>query len=97
MAYTRLPTEEELAGTGCAVSDYEEEAEVWPENWDAWTLFRRMNTQWDSAFKGTTGLKYEVLFKFLDRLGLEESDWWAMFDDLQILEAAALDEIHKNH
>lgn len=95
MLYARLPTEEEAAKAGLTASDYEEETEVWPENWPAVQLLLQMSTQWKSGFSGRTGLDYQPLFLLMDRHGLEGDDWWSMFADLQAMEAAALAAMHK--
>lgn len=88
--YARLPTEKELDGTGLSVSDYEEEAEVWPENWATFRLFSMMQSQWDAGFNGPVGMKYQVLFEIMDRQGMTGDSWWEVFDDIRDMEAAAL-------
>lgn len=84
-----------MAGTGFTQADYEETAEVWPENWPAFSLFSMMETQWDTVMGGRTGMKYPVLFDLMDRNGLTGDDWWEMFADIQHMEAAALKEMNK--
>jgi hypothetical protein len=93
--YARLPSEKELAGTGFTQADYEETAEVWPENWPAFVIFSTMQSQWDVGMGGPAGLKYQVLFEIMDRKGLANDDWWEMFADIQSMEAAALKEMNK--
>ena len=85
-----MPTEEEIAASGFSREDYEEEVDVWPENWHAVDLFRRFNTQWRIGMKGPTGLVYEAVFALLDRKGYAEAEWWQMFNDIQVMEVAAL-------
>jgi hypothetical protein len=94
--YARLPTDKELAGTELTVADYEEEAEVWPENWPAFRLFLLMQTQWDVGMAGRTGLKYQVLFDLMDRQQLSGDEWQEMFDDIRELETAALNAMHED-
>ena len=91
MLYTRLPTEKELAGTGYTPADYQEEVEVWPENWPAVDLFCAMRGQWREGLSGPRGLDYGVLFQLLDRKGYTGDAWWAMFDDIVVMQSAALD------
>jgi hypothetical protein len=70
---------------------------VWPENWPAWVLFNRMSTQWRSQGMGAgpvVGLDYNVLLRFLDRMGLSDQDYDQMLGDISVLEDAALTEIH---
>jgi hypothetical protein len=70
--------------------------EVWPENWDAWLLFARMQTQWAVGFSGRTGLRYEALYPLLDRLRLHQDEWEDLFDDVRHMEVAALTQMSKN-
>lgn len=44
---------------------------------------------------GRTGLDYMVLFRFLDDIGLAGEDREQMMSDIQTLEIAALNEMHK--
>lgn len=95
MFYARLPTPQEAASAGFTVADYEEEAEVWPENWPAWHLFTLMQSQWESGFSGPTGLKYSVLFEFMDRKGIDDCNWWQMLDDIRAMEDAAINAMRE--
>lgn len=72
-----------------------EAVDVWPENWPAFTVFTRLQTQWRHGMNGQTGLDYSALFSFLDRMDLEKQEREEIFSDVQILEMAALNEIHK--
>lgn len=89
--YTRPPTEQELANTGLTPADYDEEVQVWPENWPVQRLFSLMSSQWDRDINGRAGLKYQVLFELLDRKGLTGDEFWETFDDIRAMEAAAMD------
>lgn len=44
---------------------------------------------------GKTCLKNLVLFELMDRLGLEGDEWWETFGDIQAMESAALEAMHK--
>lgn len=88
--YARMPSEAELEQSGFLAEDYEEEAEVWPENWQVFRLFSMMQSQWDVGMNGPAGLKYQVLFDLMDRLRLDGDEWWGAFDDIRAMEAAAL-------
>jgi hypothetical protein len=68
--------------------------EVWPELWPAWVLFNRMSTQWRVGMGGVSGLDYNVLFRFLDRMRLSDSDYDQMLADISVLEDTALSELH---
>lgn len=79
-----------------------EEVEVWPENWKAWTLFCRVLTQWRvasggfSSAGGPTGLDYGAVYPLLDRMADDKQEWMEMFEDLQVMESAALQQIRDN-
>ncbi len=88
--YARPPTESELRASGLTIEDYDEEFEVWPENWGAYLLFRQLGTQWRVGMNGPTGLVYEAVFALLDRKGYEDGEWWQKFADIQVMESAAL-------
>ncbi len=67
--------------------------EVWPENWDAVQMWCRVQTQWRASAGGVIGLDYSVL-EWLLRL-YEVKDQRALLEDLQIMEGAALAEMHR--
>lgn len=69
---------------------------MFPENWRAFQLFARVQTQWNMAMGGPTGLRYEALYPLLDREAKDGEDWQQLFDDLQVLEGAALTQISDN-
>ncbi|WP_235511572.1 DUF1799 domain-containing protein [Acidovorax sp. Root568] len=79
-----------------AAISQEVEIEVWPENWPAFDLFQRLRTQWFVGFGGPTGLRYEAVYPSLDRMGLSTTEWGLMFADLQVMEAAALEQFSEN-
>lgn len=66
------------------------DVEVWPENWQAFSLFCRVGTQWTSGMGGATGLRYEALYPLLDRAAEDPEHWDDLLEDIRILEAAAL-------
>ncbi|MEN6538691.1 MAG: DUF1799 domain-containing protein [Mizugakiibacter sp.] len=90
MFYARLPSAQEAAAAGFELADYEEEAEIWPENWPAFALFSSLQTQWKVGMAGPTGLDYATLFLLLDRHQLVGDEWWQMFGDIRLCEATAL-------
>lgn len=65
--------------------------EVWPENWQAFTLFASLQTQWRVSFSGPTGLDYAAVYPLIDRLTSDPEEWIAHFDDVRELERAALE------
>lgn len=73
-----------------------QDVEVWPENWEAWTLFMRVATQWRYGFSGPTGLDYAAVYPLIDRMHLDPEDWDRMLADLQVIELAAREQIQEN-
>ena len=67
--------------------------EVWPDNWPAVEMFLRCQTQWRTTSAGVCGFDY-VALEWLFRL-YEVEDQQAVFQDLQIMEAAALKILNK--
>jgi len=49
-----------------------------------------MQSQWDVGVNGPTGLKYQVLFSIIDRFGIDGDEWWHVFDEIRLMESAAL-------
>lgn len=94
--YWRRPTAEELAGTGLKPEHYvEPEVEVWEENWPAIQLFMRYRTQWRMGMGGPVGLDYAVILHDLGRRGLSQSEHDDLMGKLQVIEDAALSQIHR--
>ena len=73
-----------------------DEFEVWEENWEAVTMFLRMQTQWTISMAGYVGLRYDVLLGsggLFDLYNVE--DRCDVLERLQVLEATALSELRK--
>lgn len=64
--------------------------EVWPENWPAFDLFGRMATQWRIGMNGPSGLDYNVLLRFLDRMRLDPEEYDRLLEDVAVMERQAL-------
>lgn len=79
-----------------AAHQAEQCVEVWPENWRVFVLFSRLQTQWSGGMGGATGLRYEAVYPLLDREARGDEDWQQLFDDLQVLEGAALKQMSDN-
>ncbi len=80
--------------------DADQEAEtvvpVWPENRQSVHVFMRLRTQWRVGMAGATGLDYAALTPELWRLTkTRPRDRRRVFDDLQVLEVAALNEMNR--
>jgi hypothetical protein len=93
-AGSRGPSDEELARYGLTrddVEDAEEIIDLWPENMQAFGLFDRLGTQWRVGMSGATGLDYTAVQAVMVLTGVKRSDQPALFDDIRVLERAALD------
>lgn len=54
-----------------------------------------MGTQWNVAsMGGRTGLHYPSLYPLLDRAATTPQEWQSLFDDVQVMERAALAAMH---
>jgi hypothetical protein len=81
---------------GFSPEDYETDpVELWPENQPAFDLFCSVQTQWRVGMSGATGLDYVPLFHLMERLELSKEAWQQMFDDVRVIESAALAEMNK--
>lgn len=45
---------------------------------------------------GPVGLDYCAAYPLMDRMGLESAEWDDLFDDLRVMERAALTQINQN-
>lgn len=45
---------------------------------------------------GATGLRYEAAYPLIDRAAKTEEEWGEMFEDLRVLEMAALKQMSEN-
>ncbi len=86
-----------MEASGFAPEDYEPDpVDVWPENWDAVSLFADLQTQWRVAgMGGFIGLDYNVLFRKLDRMNLETEEYNQREDDIRVMEFEALSVMSK--
>lgn len=90
--YTKGPTEEEAAAFGLTL----EEAggglvEVWPDNLSAVNVFIAMSSQWRTGMSGATGLDYSALPEVWRRTKTPIAERDEIFDQLRVLEDAALE------
>lgn len=84
-----------MAVAGLTPEDVATSIEVWPENFRALELFRGLKTQWRAGMGGPTGLDYYVAYHRMDRMGLTSAEYEQLDQDLQIMEAAALQVMHE--
>ena len=92
--YESPPTEAEMAAAGLTAEDFAGEGvELWPENEQAYFLFNALRTQWRMGMRGPTGLDHNVLFRRLDRMGLDIDEYDQLDADIRVMEAEALEVI----
>ncbi len=89
--FARPPSKQELELWCLTEDDFS--VDIFPENWATVSLFMRLRTQWRTGLAGFTGLDYSPLFQLLDRMRLSEEEHERMFSEIQIMEAAALEEM----
>lgn len=57
--------------------------------------FMAMQTQWRAASNGFYGLDYGVLNFILESLQIDRDLWPGVFEDIRVMEAAALSEMRR--
>lgn len=85
-----------MALFGLTPEDVETAVELWPENVRPVEVFIGLKTQWRVAHCGRTGLDYPALPITFRLMGIPRKEWPDLFEALQVLEAAALDEMYKD-
>jgi len=88
--YTSAPSAAELAAAGLTEDDLDIGADIWPENLQAYELFSALRTQWRVGMAGATGLDYSAVPTVLRLQGVPRADWPQLFEDLRVMESAAL-------
>lgn len=69
--------------------------EVWPENMPVIRLFDSLQTQLRAGMSGVFGFDYSVYFTRMERMKLSEQEYEWMFEDIRVIESAALNAMHK--
>jgi hypothetical protein len=70
--------------------------EIWPDNLQSVNTFIALSTQWRTGMSGATGLDYTAIPGVLRMLGIARKDWPEVFEDLRVLEDAALIKMRDN-
>ena len=73
----------------------EDKLELWSDNVAAVEIFGDMLTQWNVGPGGLVGLRYEALASLPRYARLPVADQQFMFDDLRVMERAAITEMRK--
>lgn len=71
--------------------------DVWPDNVLAVSVFESMFTQWRRAGMNgiRVGLDYTALSPVLSIRGIPKKQWPELFEDLRVMEDAALEHLSK--
>ncbi len=83
---------------GLTTEDYHKEnsVEVCPDNWLAVRFMDALGFgNWNMGMGGPTGIRYESFREVRAALGVKKSQWPELFDQIRIMESAALQELHK--
>lgn len=85
-------TNEALAAFGLKPDSQptEQHQDIWPENVDAFRVFYRMRTQWNSGMNGPIGLRYEAAPLALRMEQVPPRMWPEVMDSLQLMESETL-------
>jgi len=87
-----------MAANGLTLADFDADftAEIWPDCELSFNVFCAMSTQWRTGMSGRTGLDYGVLPQVMRLCGIARAEWPAVFEDIQTLEQAALQQMREN-
>lgn len=92
--------EEDIESVYGTAAEAEDDAfEVWPENWPSVQVFAALATQWQIAGgllgSRVLGLHYPSIQTVMWAHQIRACDRRAMFDDMRVMEAAALNVMNK--
>jgi hypothetical protein len=68
----------------------ESTCDIWPENLPAFQIFADLSTQWRVGMAGPTGLDYPAVLAVMDLHGTAPEHRRERFDELRVMERAAL-------
>lgn len=58
--------------------------------WPAVLLLQRLRTQWRVGMGGAVGLDYSVMYRMMDRMGLDKDAYDQLEADIQVMEDEVL-------
>lgn len=100
--YTSAPSAEELAVAGLTEEDFDGGAvEIWPENLRAYEVFDALAGQWRFRPNGMglgvpIALERTAIPPTLELLAVPRADWLQLFEDLRVMESAALQAMRQD-
>lgn len=99
--YQAGATAEEAAAFGLTVEEASGPSliEVWPDTEQSILTFDALGSQWIYAGMGgvPTGIVYGSIEPVLRVRKVPAEDWAQVFEDIRVMEAAALEEMHRQH
>ena len=96
--YRPGPTAREAAALGLTLEEASgPPIEVWPDTSQSVLVFDRLGSQWIYAGMGgvPTGLVYASIEPVLRVMNVRAEDWALVFEDIRVMEASALNEMHR--
>jgi hypothetical protein len=87
-----------MAANGLTIEDFEADytAEIWPDCQRSFDVFCAMSTQWRTGMNGATGLDYSAIPQVLRLCRVPRTEWADVFEDLRVMESAALKQMSQN-
>lgn len=76
------------------IEEMTDTVEVWPDTLQAVQCFQALGSQWRHGFAGIVGLDYGVVPVVFRMMDVPRKEWRQLFDDIRIMEQAAISEIH---
>lgn len=87
-----------MAGFDLFSLAHQTEVEAWPDNHRAAALFARLGTQWRTSGMGMpTGLDYTSVLAVIGQLDLPRKDASDLFENIQVMEAAAIEAMSEKN
>jgi hypothetical protein len=96
--YRPAPTAQEAQAVGLTLEEASgPPIEVWPDTQNSVLVFDALGSQWIYAGMGgvPTGLVYASIEPVLRVMAISAEDWRQVFDDIRVMEDAALREMHR--
>jgi len=92
--YRKVPSAEQAAAFSMTIEEMTDTVEVWPDTLQAVQCFQALGSQWRHGFAGIVGLDYGVVPVVFRMMDVPRKEWRQLFDDIRIMEQAAISEIH---
>ena len=69
---------------------------LFPDNWEIFSVFEFMSTQWRTVSGGVTGLDYNVIPLAINALGIKKKHTPEILSGIRIMESVAISVMHEN-